>query len=57
MRAAEIHILGLGKRLVHYRITRDWGQKRVSAQISGLHAMARYLEHNQAQLVTGACSN
>ncbi len=55
--AADIEILRLGKRLIHYRITKQLGHKRVSAQISGIDAMANYLHTNKARLVAGASSN
>ncbi len=56
-RAANIEIVGLGKRLIHYRITRQFGPKHVSAQISGIDAMSKYLELHQAQLVRGPSAN
>jgi hypothetical protein len=56
-RAADIEIVALGKRLIHYRITRQFGRKRVSAQISGIEAMANYLASNAARLVKGASTN
>ena len=56
-RAANIEIVALGKRLIHYRITRQFGQKRVSAQISGIEAMANYLQTNEARLVKGPSTN
>ncbi len=56
-RAAAIEIVGLGKRLIHYRITKLLGIKLVSAQISGIEAMQNYLEANAAELVTGASRN
>ena len=55
--AADIEIVALGKRLIHYRITRQFGPKRVSAQISGIDAMANYLETTAARLVKGASTN
>jgi hypothetical protein len=55
--AANIEIVGLGKRLIHYKITKQFGLKHVSAQISGIEAMAAYLETNQAQLVKGPSTN
>ena len=55
--AANIEIVGLGKELIHYRITRQFGPKRVSAQISGIEAMANYLEANEALLVKGPSYN
>jgi len=56
-RAADIEIVALGKRLIHYRITRQFGRKRVSAQISGIRAMANYLTANAARLVKGPSTN
>ena len=56
-RAADIEIVALGKRLIHYKITKQFGQKRVSAQVSGIDAMANYLTANAARLVKGASAN
>ena len=56
-RAADIEIVALGERLIHYKITRQFGQKRVSAQISGIEAMANYLTANAARLVKGHSTN
>ena len=56
-RAADIEIVALGKELIHYKITKQFGRKHVSAQISGIEAMANYLETNKARLVTGASAN
>ena len=56
-RAADIEIVALGKSLIHYRITKQFGRKRVSAQISGIEAMANYLAANAARLVKGASTN
>ncbi len=55
--AADIEILRLGKRLIHYRITKQLGHRRMSAQISGIRAMEDYLRTNKATLVSGACGN
>lgn len=55
--AARIEILRLGKRLIHYRITKQLGQKRVSAQISGIDAMGKYLQANKARLVETPSNN
>jgi len=55
--AADIEIVALGKELIHYRITRQFGHKRVSAQISGIEAMANYLETNKARRVQGPSVN
>jgi hypothetical protein len=54
---ARIEIVGLGKRLIHYRITKRLGPRQVSAQISGIEAMANYLETNEARLVQGPSTN
>jgi hypothetical protein len=56
-RAADIEIVALGKRLIHYRITRQVGRKAMSAQISGIEAMENYLRTNAAQLAEGDSSN
>ena len=56
-RAADIEILRLGKRLIHYRITKQLGHKRFSAQICGIDAMANYLRTNAARLVAGPSKN
>lgn len=56
-RAADIEIVGLGKRLIHYKITQQYGPKHVSAQISGIDAMSNYLDLHQAQLVKGTSAN
>ncbi len=56
-RAADIEIVALGKRLIHYKITNQLGRKRVSAQISGIGAMENYLKGNAARLVKGDSTN
>jgi hypothetical protein len=56
-RVADIEILKLGKRLIHYRITKQLGHKRVSAQLSGIDALATYLKNNQARLIKGDSKN
>ncbi len=56
-RAAAIEIVALGKRLIHYRITKRLGMRGVSAQISAIEAMERYLKANEAELVAGASRN
>jgi len=48
---ASIEILSLGKRLIHYRITKHMGQKRVGAQISAIRSMENYLKANGARLI------
>ena len=52
-KAANIEIVGVGKRLVHYRIIRQLRPRRLSAQISGIGPMENYLKTNKATLATG----
>ena len=56
-RAADIEIVALGKRLIHYKITNQLGQKQVSAQLSAIAPMENYLKTNAASLVKGASTN
>jgi hypothetical protein len=56
-RAVDIEIVALGKRLIQYRITKQFGRKGVSSQISGIEAMANYLAANAARLVKGPSTN
>jgi len=56
-RVADIEIMALGKDYIHYRVTKQLGQKRVSAQISGVEAMENYLATNAARLAQGASTN
>jgi hypothetical protein len=56
-RAAHIEIVALGEELIHYRITNQLGAPQVSAQLSGIEAMANYLKVNEAQLARGAFAN
>jgi len=52
---ATIEILRLGKHLIHYRITKHAGHKRVSAQISARGALEQYLRNNGARLNSAGC--
>lgn len=56
-RIAQVEIVGLGKRLIHYRITKHLGHKTISAQISAIQALENYLRNNQALLITGISNN
>ncbi len=56
-RVADIEIMGLGNGFIHYKITKQLGQRRVSAQVSGIEAMERYLLNNAARLVKGSSRN
>ncbi len=55
--SANIEIVGLGKRLIHYRITPQFSPKQVSTQLSGIDAMSNYLQVHQAQLVHAPSTN
>ncbi len=48
--AADIEVVMIGKRLIHYRITRHLEPRLVSSQISRIAAMRNYLRANQARL-------
>jgi hypothetical protein len=56
-RFARIEVVGLGDTLIHYRVTRQFGRRQVSAQLSGIEAMENYLKTNEARLVKGASKN
>ena len=48
--AADIEVVGLGKRFIHYRVMRHLKPRQVSSQISAVEAMRNYLRTNQARL-------
>lgn len=56
-RLADIEILRIWEQFIHYKITSRVGQKRVSAQISGIEPMAHYLKLNGASLHQRSCRN
>jgi hypothetical protein len=56
-RAADIEIVAMGKRHIHYKVTKQMGRKQVSVQISGTQAMENYLQTNAARLAPGASAN
>ena len=55
--AADIEIVALGKRCIHYKVAPQFGTKRFSAQISGIEAMINYLRTTGAELTTAASGN
>lgn len=56
--AADIEIMGLGDRFIHYKVATQFGvRKHISAQVSGIDAMAQYLKTNAARLVSGSSAN
>jgi hypothetical protein len=46
-----IQIVELGKRLIHYKMLRQPGQKAVMTRMIGIDALAVYLRANEATLV------
>jgi hypothetical protein len=54
---ADFEIMALGKDFIHYKVTKQLGAKRVSAQISGIEAMENYLKMNRAQLALSCSAN
>ena len=56
-RSAHIEIVSLGKNYIHYRISPQLQPSRVSAQISGIEAMANYLRANSATLADCSAAN
>jgi hypothetical protein len=54
---ADIEIVGLGERLIHYRVTNRLGRALVSEQISGIEPMANYLALNSAKLISDPARN
>jgi hypothetical protein len=57
-RVAAIEILALGRRFIHYRITKESGLKWVSAQVSAVEPLWEYLKANGARLApTSAVRN
>ncbi len=56
-RVAHIEIMALSNSFIHYKVTKHLGARLVSAQISGIEAMEKYLLANAAQLVSGPSNN
>jgi len=47
-----LYIVELGKRLIHYKMLKQPNQKAAATRLIGIPALATYLKHNQAELVT-----
>ncbi len=56
-RIAHIEIMALSRSFIHYKVTKRLGARLVSAQISGIEALEKYLWTNAAQLIKGAANN
>ena len=52
MKDANLHVEGVGKRLVHYKLFKG-DAKRAPISLSGKEAVEKYLETNKAVLVSG----
>jgi hypothetical protein len=46
-----LHIVELGKRLVHYRILRQLNQHAITTRLIGVVELLIFLKHNDAELV------
>jgi hypothetical protein len=47
-----VHIVHLGKRLIHYRILRQPQQRTALTRMIGVEALLNYLSQSEAELVT-----
>ncbi len=56
-RVAQIEIMALSRSFIHYKVTKHVGARLVSAQVSGIEAMEKYLLNNAAQLISGPSNN
>ena len=54
---ADFEIMALGEDFIHYTVRKILGERRVSAQVSGIDALESYLKSNQAKLIRGAVNN
>jgi hypothetical protein len=52
MENANLHVEGVGKRLVHYKLFKGTA-KRAPISLSGKEAVEKYLEANKAVLISG----
>jgi hypothetical protein len=52
MKDANLHVEGVGKRLVHYKLFKGTA-KRAPISLSGKEAVEKYLETNKAVLISG----
>jgi hypothetical protein len=47
-----VYIVELGKRLIHYRMVRHPNQKAALTRLIAIEAMANFLRHSEAELVS-----
>jgi len=48
---AYVQIVEMGKRLIHYKMPRELGQRAVKTHTVGIETLASYLKTNRARLV------
>jgi hypothetical protein len=48
---AYVQIVEMGKRLIHYKMPRELGQRAVKTHTVGIETLASYLKSNRARLV------
>jgi hypothetical protein len=48
---AYVQIVEMGKRLIHYKMPRELGQRAVKTHTVGIETLASYLRTNRARLV------
>jgi hypothetical protein len=53
---AYVQIVEMGKRLIHYKMPRELGQRAVRTHTVGIETLASYLKAHRARLVEGATS-
>lgn len=54
MEHGYVYIAELGKRLIHYKLLKQPHQKAVATRLIAVDALASFLRHNEAELVTAA---
>ena len=53
---AYVEIVDMGKRLIHYKMPRELGQRAVKTHTVGIETLASYLKTNRARLLEAAVS-
>ena len=48
---AYVQIVEMGKRLIHYKMPRELGQRAVKTHTVGIETLASYLKTNRARLI------
>lgn len=58
----QLHIIGLGKRLVQYQILKQLNEHAANSRLIGIVELLMFLRHNEAELMNersqlGTCQN